>query len=110
MPDTRTHLHWMFEQSRQTLNDGKAESKARGRAPGSVFELMELLKNVLQLPLWNTKSGIPDLNPQPAPAAATSNQYSSSSCILYGVRQQITDHVLQKARIAANDQVTRNNA
>src|SRR5688572_14828406 len=65
-------------------------------------ELMVLFENRLQVLIGNTDAGVPDLDAKRAPATAAAEQHLAVFGVFQCVREQIADHLLQKARVAAD--------
>src|SRR4029077_412476 len=84
--------------------DGKAEAEAAIAFARQIVELMELLENRSELPFRNAGTGVPNLDAQRVAAPAAAQQHLAVSGVFHGVRQQIPQHLLEQALIAAHEE------
>ena len=94
----------MLEQVSKALNDGEAESQAEAPIAARIVDLMVLFENRLQLALRNSDAGIPDLDKDGSAAPAATHDHSAVLGVFQGVRQQVSDHLFQQARVAVGPQ------
>src|SRR5664280_808519 len=64
---------------------------------------MVFLEDHLQLGRRDADSGVPDLDAQLSATATTTDQNLAALRVFEGVRKQVADHLLEQARIAANE-------
>ena len=93
----------MAEKLAQALDDRQPQPQAAAALAGGVVELMVFLEDRLQLGGRNADSGVPDLDAQLSPAAPASDQHFAALGVFEGVRKQVADHLLEQARIGANE-------
>ena len=92
----------MVQQNSEPLHYRETETKPKTSVSRWVIELMVFFKDVLKLPLRNSNTGIPHLDTHTAVATTASDQNPPALGIFEGVRYEISDHLLEQARIAAN--------
>src|SRR5258705_9139263 len=100
----------MPQQIPQTLDNGKPEAQPPASLMAFIVNLMKLLENRVKLPFWDAKPGIPDLNAQLFPMPPATEQDPAFLGVFHGIRQQVADHLLEEAMIAADRQMARNHA
>src|SRR5438445_9052254 len=86
------------------LHDGKTQAETAVALAGWVVELMEFLEDRLQLSRGNAYPGVPHLDAQLVAAPAGAAQDLASLGIFYGVRQQVSERLLEQPRIATHVQ------
>lgn len=72
-------VDFVVQQHRQALNDGKAEAQPFAPVTGRIANLMEFLKNQVQLIRRNADAGVPDLDADAAPTTRTTSPSPSRS-------------------------------
>ncbi len=107
---TGTDIDSVAQQVRQALHDGETEAEALAALARRIVELMELLENRLKLFLGNADPGIPDLDAQLVAAPPAAEQDLAFIGVFHRVRQQVADHLLEQARIAAHAEAARDDA
>ena len=97
-------------QVRQALHDGEAEAETLAALARWIVELMELLENRLKLLFGNADPGIPDLDAQLVAAPPAAEQDLAFIGVFHCVREQVADHLLEQAWIAAHAEAARDYA
>ena len=90
----------MAEQIAQTLHDREAETKATTSFARGIIDLMELLKDLLHFLAVNADAGIPHLDAQHSRVPTAAQKHLALLGVFQCIRQQITHHLLQQARVA----------
>src|SRR6516162_4110096 len=104
---TGTDIDSEAQQVRQALHDGEAESETLAALARRIVELMELLENRLKLLFGNADPGIPDLDAQLVAAPPAAKQDLALIGVFHCVREQVADHLLEQAWIAAHAEPAR---
>src|SRR5271163_4455029 len=71
---------------------------------------MIFFENRLKFPVWDTDSGVPDLDHQHSVSATAPEQHCAALGVFQCIRKQISDHLLEQTRIAADRQAARDYA
>ena len=100
----------MAQQVCQALHDGETEAEALAALARRIVELMELLENRLKLFFGNADPGIPDLDAQLVAAPPAAEQDLALIGVFHCVREQVADHLLEQAWIAAHAEAARDDA
>ncbi len=103
----RTNMHTVAKQGRQALHDRQSEPEAAAAFTRGVVELVIFVEDQLEIMIGDADAGVPDLDPEYLPMPATSEQHLPTLGVFQGVRQQITDHLLEQARIAIDRETAR---
>src|SRR6201981_415127 len=107
---TGTDIDSVAQQVCQALDDGETEAEALAALARRIVELMELLEDRLKLLFGNADPGIPDLDAQLVAAPPTTEQDLALIGVFHRVREQVADHLLEQAWIAAHAEAARNDA
>src|SRR5208282_3594721 len=107
---TGSDIDSVAQQVCQALHDGETEAEALTALARRIVELMELLENRLKLFFGNADPGIPDLDAQLVAAPPAAEQDLTLTGVFHGVREQVADHMLEQAWIAAHAEAARDDA
>ena len=98
------------QQVRQAFDDRETEAEPFAALARRIVELMELLENCRKFLFGNADTGIPDLDAQLVAAPSAAEQDLAFICVFHRVRQQIADHLLEQAGVAAHVEAARDDA
>ena len=100
----------MAEQVCQALDDGETEAEAFAALARRVVELMEFSENRCEFVFGNADAGVPDLDTQLVAAPPAAEQDLTLTGVFHCVREQVADHLLEQAGIAAHAEAARDHA
>src|SRR5580704_5442655 len=92
----------MAQKVPQALHDGETEAEATASLAGGIAELMVLLENRLKLLVGDADSRVPDLDAQHSLPSTATEEHLAAPGVFQGVRQQVTEHLLEQPRIAVD--------
>ncbi len=91
----------MAQQPRDALADRKPQPKPLLAPRRSLVQALELLEDALPVFAGDARSGVPDLDPQHAAAAARGQQNAAGLRVAQRVGQQVLQHPPQQPAVAA---------
>src|SRR5579862_7088224 len=97
----------MVQQNSEPSHDREAKAKPKAPVSGCIVKLMVLFEDILKLTFGDSRAGIPNLDAQDPIISPTPEQDLPSLGIFDRVREQISYHLLEQARIATGQELAR---
>ncbi len=94
----------------QALHDRQPEAEAAAAFARRIVELMVFLEDRLKFVVGDADAGVPDLDAQHVAVPAAAQQHLALLGVFQRVGQQVADHLLEQARIAADRQAAGHHA
>src|SRR5271170_1366762 len=99
---TGLNIDGVAQQVRQALDNGEAETEAFAVLARRIVELMKLLEDRLKLLFGDADPGVPDLDAQHIATPPAAEQDLALTGVFHRIREQIADHLLEQAGVAAH--------
>jgi hypothetical protein len=96
--------------SPRLLHDRETEPQATVQLTVGIIDLMKFPEDLAKLFRRDAEARVPDLDPQLVSAPPTAEQDPAFLRVLHRIREQVTNHLLEETRIAADRQQARKHA